>query len=341
MHRFLFAVTVVSCAMPAVRAAEPKKPNVVVILSDDCGFNEFSMNGSKRFDTPRIDSIAKAGVQFKTGYTSGTVCSPTRAGLLTGRYQNRFGHEFNIPPAYSEANGLNLEEVIIADALKGTHGPNDALGADLKTLPNRQGNVKHRAMAAALDRAVGVVLDELDRQKIADDTLVIFVNDNGGATGHDNAPLRGHKGSTWEGGCRIPFAIRWPAALPKGQAFDHPVMTIDIVPTALAAACIAKTPGKPLDGVNLLPFATREKTGRPHPALFWKHGNAWAVRDGDSKLVNGSQDVRPPELFDLVADPTESKDLAAMMSDKVKQLRAKWDEWNTGNVKPTWGDKGD
>jgi arylsulfatase A-like enzyme len=188
---------------------------------------------------------------------------------------------------------------------------------------------------------VGVVLDELDKQKIADDTLVIFVNDNGGATGHDNAPLRGHKGSTWEGGCRIPFAMRWPAALPKGKAFDHPVMTIDIFPTALAAAGISKTPGKPLDGVNLLPFAKGVNTGRPHQTLFWKNRNAWAVRDGDLKLVNGNQEDRAPELFDLAADPSESKDLAAMMPDKVKQLRTKWDEWNKGNAKPTWGDKGE
>lgn len=88
-----------------------------MIVSDDAGYNEFSMQGSMLFPTPRIDSIAANGVRFWQGYTSGAVCSPTRAGLMTGRYQNRFGHEFNIPPVYSVVNGLSLEETTLAEAL--------------------------------------------------------------------------------------------------------------------------------------------------------------------------------------------------------------------------------
>jgi arylsulfatase A-like enzyme len=428
MRNVVVGLVLIFCS--GLFAAEPKKPNIIVIVSDDCGYNEFSLHGSKLFSTPNIDSIAKDGVHFKVGYTSGTVCSPTRAGLLTGRYQNRFGHEFNFPPEMSETKGLPLTETTIADVLKGagyrtialgkwhlgyapkfhpmergftdyygflqgsrsyfplekpnnlnqllrdrqpvketfeymtdelaraaaeyivkhreqpffmylafnaTHTPNQVLDADVKKLPNQQGNVKHRAMTAAMDRAVGVVLKELDQQKLAENTLVVFVKDNGGAVGHDNTPLRGQKGSTWEGGTRVPFAMRWPAGLPKDKVIEHPVITIDIFPTAMAAAGIEKSPGKPLDGVNLLPFARGEKKERPHASLFWKSGPAWAIRDGDFKLVNGDKKSVEAELFDLANDPTESKNLAKEMVEKTKELRAKWDEWQKLNTKPLWG----
>jgi arylsulfatase A-like enzyme len=223
-------------------------------------------------------------------------------------------------------------------AFNATHGPNQALESDLKKLPNQQGNPKILAMALALDRAVGVVLKELDQQKLAENTLVVFINDNGGATGHDNTPLRGMKGSTWEGGIRIPFAMRWPKVIPKGKVVEHPVITIDVMPTAMAAAEITKMPAKPLDGVNLLPFATGEKTDRPHPALYWKNGSSWAIRDGDMKLLVANNMMKEPELYDLAADPSETKNLAKERADKVKDLQAKWNDWQSKNVKPLWRD---
>ena len=113
----------------AVLGAEgAAKPNVIVIVSDDAGYNEFSMHGTKLFPTPRIDSIAANGVRFSNGYVSGSVCSPTRAGLLTGRYQCRFGHEFNIPPVYSDTNGLPLSETTVADVMRGAGYRTIALG---------------------------------------------------------------------------------------------------------------------------------------------------------------------------------------------------------------------
>ena len=125
LHRreFLRAVGLgaATLAVPRLVWAGPgaeAKPNVVVIISDDAGYADFSVHGSRRFLTPRIDSIACTGVCFTDGYVSAPVCSPSRAGLLTGRYQQRYGHEFNIPPAYSERNGLPLSEVTLAEALK-------------------------------------------------------------------------------------------------------------------------------------------------------------------------------------------------------------------------------
>jgi arylsulfatase A-like enzyme len=97
-----------------LQAAE-RKPNLLIILSDDVGWAEYGFQGSKDIPTPNIDSIAKGGVRFTQGYVSGTYCSPTRAGLMTGRYQTRFGHEFN---SVARQSGLKLSEKTIADRLK-------------------------------------------------------------------------------------------------------------------------------------------------------------------------------------------------------------------------------
>jgi len=110
-----------SAALPALaRLATPARPNIVVILADDLGYGELGVQGCKDVPTPNIDSIAAAGVRFTDGYVSCPVCSPTRAGLMTGRYQQRFGHEFNPGPAASAdvKFGLPLTEVTLADRVK-------------------------------------------------------------------------------------------------------------------------------------------------------------------------------------------------------------------------------
>ena len=423
---------VFAAALLALAASSPAadKPNIVVLLSDDAGYHEFSMQGSKTIPTPRIDSIARNGVRFTNGYVSGCVCSPTRAGLLTGRYQQRFGHEFNIPPAYSETNGLPLSETLLPAVLQpagyrtialgkwhlgyapkfhplergftdyygflqgsrsywplpkagrlnqmlrdrepaaesfdymtdhlaaeaatyiakrkdrpffmylafnATHGPLHATSADLKT----SGGNKIAAMTIALDRAVGVVLDALKREGAIDNTLVVFLNDNGGATGHDNAPLTGHKGSCWEGGIRVPFALQWPARVPAGQVIDAPAISLDIFPTAMAAAGVEKSPGKPLDGVNLIPFVTGENKQRPHQTLYWKNGDAWAVRDGDLKLVvPTARETGSPALYDLAADAGETRNLATERSGDVVRLLKLYQEWTSTHTPTPWRGKG-
>ena len=92
------------------------KPNVIIILSDDAGYADFGFQGNDEFKTPFIDSIAKDGVVFTNGYVSASVCSPSRAGLLTGRYQSRFGHENNLPPGHKL--GLPTSEVTFADYME-------------------------------------------------------------------------------------------------------------------------------------------------------------------------------------------------------------------------------
>ena len=424
---FVFTAALLALAAPVLAA---DKPNIVVLLSDDAGYHEFSMQGSKTIPTPRIDSIARNGVRFTNGYVSGCVCSPTRAGLLTGRYQQRFGHEFNIPPVYSETNGLPLSETLLPSVLQpagyrtiaigkwhlgyapkfnplergftdyygflqgarsyfplpkpgrlnqmlrdrepapenfhyltdhlaceattyieknkarpfflylafnATHGPLHATPADLKAA----GGNKIAAMTIALDRAVGTVLDALKKEGVLDNTLVVFLNDNGGATGHNNAPLNGHKGSCWEGGIRVPFALQWPARVPAGQVIDTPVISLDLFPTAMAAAGVEESPGKPLDGVNLLPMVTGKPRERPHRTLYWKNGDAWAVRDGDLKLVvPAARDAGAPALYDLAADIGETKDLAAGRKDDVARLQGLYDAWKSTHQPTPWRGKG-
>src|SRR5689334_14331184 len=115
MRYWTLALSVVLLHCGTLPAAEPRKPNILVFLSDDVGWAEYGFQGGKDIPTPNIDSIAKNGVRFTQGYVSGPYCSPTRAGFMTGRYQTRFGHEFNSVAAQM---GLDEKETTIGDRLK-------------------------------------------------------------------------------------------------------------------------------------------------------------------------------------------------------------------------------
>jgi arylsulfatase A-like enzyme len=210
------------------------------------------------------------------------------------------------------------------------------------------------AMMFAMDEAVGRV-----RQKIADcgleqNTLVVFISDNGGPTmpgttvnGSRNDPLRGSKRTTLEGGVRVPFVISWPGRLKPG-VYAQPVIQLDAHVTALAAAGVEIKPDWQLDGVNLLPFLDGEKTGTPHDRLYWRFGAQMAIRQGDWKLVRydsnadtqtggRGQSVTAAKLYNLANDIGEANDLAAAMPDKVRELQAPWDAWNATLAAPLWG----
>ena len=192
-------------------------------------------------------------------------------------------------------------------------------------------------MTHALDRSVGYVLDALDKEGIADDTLVFFVNDNGGATNNssENGPLRGRKGTVWEGGIRVPFLARWPNGLPKGKVYDQPVIALDLLPTCLAAAGAERRGELPLDGVDLLPHLRGQRDSAPHEALFWRHGDTkWAVRWGAWKLV--SNGAGKPELFCLTEDLSEQRGLAEKEPALVAELQSRFDRWSKDLVAPLW-----
>ncbi len=197
-----------------------------------------------------------------------------------------------------------------------------------------------------LDDNIGRILDALKKEKLDKNTLVVFVSDNGGSplTGANNSPLSAGKYSLWEGGIRVPMAIRWPGKVDAGKVQNSYVSTLDILPTITAAAGITLT-DKTLDGRNLL--SKKQDNNR---VLVWRWGNTWAVRKGDWKLTNtgeGWGKGRPSKmyikpisndlslkLFNLNDDPGERNNLAEKMPEKVKELQQDFDNWiekNSGN----------
>ena len=146
----------------------------------------------------------------------------------------------------------------------------------------------YAAMLSALDDGVGAVLDALREAGVEERTLVFFLSDNGGAelvNASRNGPLRAAKGQLFEGGIRVPFLVRWPDRLPAGATYDLPVISLDVFPTALAAAGVALPSDRVIDGANLLPHLTGELDTAPHDSLFWRFGRGGAVRRGRWKLI--------------------------------------------------------
>jgi arylsulfatase A-like enzyme len=427
---------VLLAAAPCLAAAaddQPKRPNILVIVGDDMGYADIGVHGCKDIPTLHIDSLAKNGIRCTSGYVSGPYCSPTRAGLLTGRYQQRFGHEFNPGRDPTGDVGLPLSEKTLADRLKAAgyatgivgkwhlglerkfhplsrgfdeyygflggarsyfplagggnagatmlrgfgpveekdpyttdafgreaaafierhakepwflylcfnavHGPMHATEKYLARFPGVE-DPKRRtycAMMSAMDDAIGQVLQTLDRHALAERTLIFFVSDNGGpqpVNASSNAPLRGNKATTWEGGIRVPYLVQWKGRLPAGRTYDQPVIQLDIAPTALAAAGAASDDAK-FDGVNLLPYLEGKNQSPPHEALYWRFGPQMAIRAGNYKLVKATG-IEQPALYDLAADIGETKDLSAEMPDIVKDLTARYDAWNKTLVEPRW-----
>jgi len=419
-------------AGPVLGWAAARRPNVLVIIADDLGYADLGVQGCKDVPTPHIDSIGATGVRFTNGYVSCPVCSPTRAGLMTGRYQQRFGHEFNPGPAAlaEEHFGLPLTEATLADRLKklgyatgmvgkwhlgykpamhpqkrgfdeffgflggahsyvdamrdkanpilrGTEQVNeksyltDALGREAaafverhvkepfflylsfnavhtpmdasERLLGRFGSITDArrrtfaTMLASMDEGVGQVLGKLREHKLEENTLIFFVSDNGGPTPSNtsrNDPLRGYKGQVLEGGIRVPFLMQWKGQLPAGKVYEHPVIALDILPTAVVAAG-GTIPSNPvMDGVNLVPYVTGREKRTPHERLYWRFGPQQAIRKGDWKLARLAEGA--PQLYNLAEDVGEKNDLAGKMPEKVKELLADYGAWNQQLMEPQW-----
>ena len=186
------------------------------------------------------------------------------------------------------------------------------------------------AMLANLDDGVGEILKAISARGLDEETLVVFISDNGGPTREltsSNLPLRGGKGDVYEGGLRVPFMMRWPGKLPAGEVEDRPVISLDIAATALALA--GGQPRKPLDGVNLMPYLADGAAGRPHEELFWRQGERIAVRVGDWKLLRN--DRRNPdawELYNLSDDLAETNNLIEQTPERGSALREVLDRFN-------------
>jgi arylsulfatase A-like enzyme len=428
-------------------SAQVRPPNIVMILGDDMGYADIGVHGSKDIPTPNIDALARAGIRFTDAYVTGPHCSPTRAGLLTGRYQQRFGHEVNMSADAGPGGGLPPSERTMADRLKaagyrtalvgkwhlgsaahlhpmsrgfdefygflgGEHsyfesavnGMNplyegrervEASGyltdvltdravafikreksrpfflylaynavhtpmqAPEKYLARFNGIADERrrtyaAMMSAMDDGIGRTLAALRAEGLEENTLIFFFSDNGGPTmpgttinGATNTPLRGSKRQTWEGGIRVPFLIRWKGRLPEGKVDSRPIIQLDVLPTALAAAGVGPMAEWKLDGVNLLPYLNGKLQDAPHQALYWRLFAHMAIRKGPWKLVKTMEgpllpadttnpDLSGAQLFNLATDVGEQHDLAATRPEKVKELADDWLRWSREMAKPLW-----
>jgi len=421
----------------AFTAKSEQRPNFIIILTDDQGYADVGFNGCEDIPTPHIDRIAHEGVRFTNGYVTYPVCSPSRAGMITGRYQGRFGYRRNptLNP-FDENAGLPLEEENMAEILKkvdyhtgyvgkwhlGTHPkfrpnvrgfdefygfvagghryfPEDLVYQTIEDVDRRGGwyntkllrneqrvetdeyltdelsneavdfIVKHHekpfflflsynaphtpmqasqkyldrfqhiddrlrrvyaAMVSAVDDGVGRVLDTLDNLELDKKTLVFFLSDNGGAAnnGSRNTPLRANKGTVYEGGMRVPFAFRWTGKVPAGIDFHHPVSSMDMLGTMAGLTGVEITRDRPLDGVNLIPFLTGEKSGPPHEVLFWQmfDKDHAVIRSGNDKYIDLNKEDKT-ELYDLSNDKEEKNDLVDRQAEKAKKLQSQLDAW--------------
>ena len=209
----------------------------------------------------------------------------------------------------------------------------EALRATIPNIAQRGYN----ALVKAQDDAVGAVLDALRSAGLDEDTLVVFVSDNGTALSRpgSNAPFSGGKYSTMEGGIRMPYMMRWPGHIPAGVVFSKPVSTLDILPTAAAACGVSTSAAQRLDGVDLLPYLRGEKGGAPHEALFWKLAAYSAVRVDKWKLYleprNGIA-----RLYNLEEDPAERNDLSAAEPQVFAEMQARYAAWDRSLPPRAW-----
>lgn len=425
--------------------AKDKTPNIIIILTDDQGYADVGFTGSSQIPTPNIDKLANSGVIFSNGYVSYSVCAPSRAGLLTGRYQDRFGFSRN--PLYKPQDtniGLPKTEQTIAEYLQlsgyksialgkwhlGAHdnfhplnkgftefygflggghrympedwtindatkarneeqsyrtllmrnkemvqeneyltdaltreavsflernqeqpffmylaynAPHSPLQAPQKYLDRFESiqNPKRKtyaAMVSAIDDGVGTLVNKLEQLKLTENTIVIFLSDNGGPledNGSSNGKLRGKKGSFWEGGIKVPFAMKWPKQIKPRTAFEKPVISLDIFATLVAQVSPKNKPVNQLDGVDLLPYIKGIKKEVPHEYLFWRHydqKNYAVLQHTGNKLVVLKDSI--VNLFNLNKDISEQKNLASSNLQLVELLKGEWKKWEANTVPP-------
>jgi len=220
-------------------------------------------------------------------------------------------------------------------AYNAPHTPLQATEKYLKRFSHieNQKRKTYAAMVSSVDDGVGELLNKLEELNIHENTIVFFLSDNGGpykTNGSRNDPLREGKGSLYEGGIRVPFAMQWPGKIPPGQVYDQPIISLDIFATVADYA--GAEPGKPLDGVNLVPYLLEKEQGSPHEQLFWRKfdSKSYAVRGGDLKLVN--MNGKQNELYNLVEDIEESHDKGD--DSQVQILLRTKDDWNNKMMDP-------
>ena len=221
------------------------------------------------------------------------------------------------------------------------HTPLKALEEDLARFEHIEDENRRKvvAMNYNLDKNVGRIYRKLKRENLLEDTIFIFMSDNGGkpSSNHSsNYPLRGAKSQVWEGGIRVPFAISWPGNIPSGQTIDEPVISLDILPTVLTAAG-ADVANWDLDGVDLMPRLTGKVAKLDNRFLYWDRVNKAAIRDNDWKMIKLINQKTRYELYNISQDMSESHDLSKTHPEQLERMKLAFDEWQAKNMAPQWG----
>ena len=380
----LIALALCACAAQEIGTSAPR-PNIVIVYTDDQGWQDVGVYGAVDFSTPNLDRLASEGVRFTDFYVSQPVCSASRASLLTGCYANRLDIHGALNP--NSENGLKPSEVTIAELCKQrgyatAHYGKWHLGNREEFLPTRQGFdtfegipysndmwpkhpespkaypplpylidetiVRHMPdqsqfttdftnlttkfirkshadgapffvylahpmphvplyvsdkfagssaqglygdVIQEIDWSVGQIMNTLDELNIADNTLVVFCSDNGPWLSYGNhagavANLREGKGTTFEGGIRVPFIARYPGKIKANSVCSEPAMTIDVLPT-IANLIDAELPAHKIDGKDIWPLLSGDaKAISPHDAYFfyYRTNELQAMRAGKWKL---------------------------------------------------------
>lgn len=439
-------------------------PNIIFIFTDDHGYADLGAQGVlSDVKTPHLDQLAKTGVRMTAGYVTAPQCTPSRAALMTGRYQQKFGvednnysplplsqatlaekltaigyktgimgkwhldinassqrwynevyapgssipfNENNIPFAeklkyYPESRGFQDSFVgysnnyranfsltgqtiaprtvhdsrfrvdVISEAATSfierhkadpffmyvpyyaPHVPLEATQEYLDLFPGPMPERRRYALAmlAAVDAGVGRIVKKLESYGIDDDTLIVFMGDNGAALnltkkdvlpvsaqttpaggsvwdGSLNEPWVGEKGMLSEGGIRVPFLMRWKNHLPEGLVYNEPVISIDASTTAAALAGLTTTD---MDGVNLIPYL-KNPSSKPDRALYWRFMQQAAVRQGKWKYLRTADEGE--YLFDLTNDQHEKVNLLTQHPAIAQSLHTQLSNWSASLKTP-------
>lgn len=429
-HNILYlavALTCLSCRSAPATMDEDRStpPNIVLIMADDLGYNDLSSYGNTAIHTPNIDKLAGNGVRLVDFHSNGPVCSPTRAALLTGRYQQRAGIDGVVTARNHRHTGMDTSEFTIADFLKeydyetgvfgkwhlgydtffspvnngfddfkgfvsgnvdyhshidqegyfdwwlnkdtlsengyttdlitaasiefisehqdkpffvyvaheAPHSPyqgrSDPADRTIQgTFDNRGSRVDkenaYKEMIEVMDEGIGRLVDHLEEQGLLENTFVFFCSDNGASAIGSNDPLRGQKGSLWEGGHRVPAVAYWKRKIDPGVV-DKTVMTMDVFPT------IVDVVGKAVedyefDGVSFLPLllSASDQKDLPERPLFWKFKEEKAVRLNEWKLLMTDE---TSYLFNLEEDISEKDNLIEDYPKAKDSLNALLNAW--------------
>jgi len=176
---------------------------------------------------------------------------------------------------------------------------------------------------ACMDEAIGAVMEAVAQAGQTENTIFLFLSDNGGSGNGGNAPLKGSKSTMWEGGLRVPFLLAWPGRVPAGRVTDEFLTSLEILPTLLAAAGTTAPKDLDLDGFDMLPVLRGDQPS-PRTEMFWQRRSDRAARVGHWKWLDSA---KGKGLYDLLSDPGETRDLSSEKPEVLEMMRGKFAAW--------------